>query len=154
MKVEGAGWSYCCSFVLLTMYAPCEASEKVFQISWGLIYIHQLMVSSITVWKSYSQETSLIHLFKSALMQSWTFDFVVWIIMQSFRKGFFKFIRLDLNSSMQGSLITLCKDLVKNWIGRLLRYFGNLKPVEISKSDCNIICTFSKNTQFLKIWRV
>ena len=40
---------------------------------------------------------------------------------------------------------------LKTWIGRLLRLFGNLKPVEISKNDSNIICLSSKNTFFFKI---
>ena len=42
---------------------------------------------------------------------------------------------------------------LKNWIGRLLRFFGNLKPAKISKNDTNIICLSSKNTLIFKITR-
>ena len=43
--------------------------------------------------------------------------------------------------------------LLKNWIGRLLRFFGNLKPAKISKNDTNIICLSSKDTLIFKITR-
>ena len=43
---------------------------------------------------------------------------------------------------------------LKNWIGRLLRFFWNLKPVKISKNDTNIICLSSKNTLFFKLTRM
>ena len=42
---------------------------------------------------------------------------------------------------------------LKNWIGRLLRFFWNLKPAKISKNDTNIICLSSKNTLIFKITR-
>ena len=32
--------------------------------------------------------------------------------------------------------------------------FGNLKPIDMSKSDSNIICLSSKNTFFFKITRM
>ena len=55
-------------------------------------------------------------------------------------------ITLNLGNTGQG--------LLKNWIGRLLRFFGNLKPVRISKNDTSIICLSLRNTLVFKLTRM
>ena len=37
---------------------------------------------------------------------------------------------------------------------KAMAFFSKLKPLEIAKYSTNIICESSKDTHFLKIWRV
>ena len=59
---------------------------------------------------------------------------------------------LSLHHS-QGGLIGLTRDYSRmDW--KALAFFPKLKPLEIAKYGTNIICESSKDTHFLKIWRV
>ena len=123
-------WNFCWSCHIQFLSHPCPSQKELPKISW---------VSKN--WDRSTEYEGVINEFNLGK------KFVCQLLDKMYSLGYDFVVSSDL--SHQKDVVS--QGWLENWIWQLQQKFPNLKPVEISKSPRNIICTSLKVVHFHKI---